>query len=533
MPLSTGIIFDHIIPEADRTQLFQISVIIFVCTLITALFSLVKTMTILSFSSRTCYALQTAVWDRLLALPVNFFRKYTAGDLAQRSLGISRIQGLMDSTVISTFLNTIFSIGFLLLLFYYSVSLALIGVAISLAFVIVSTILSWLILKYQKKLIGLEGEISGMVYQFISAISKIRMCGAENRILNNWAEKFYIKKSLSYKSGAISNISIVVNSFLPVVASIIIFAWVIYKTSKGDMSAGSFMAFNTAYISFQGSLLSLSSTFIQILSVLPVYQRIKPILETKPELNGVQVIPKKLTGRIEINDVSFRYSDDGEEVLKNVSMSVEPGSFVAIVGKSGSGKSTLMRLLLGFEKANKGTVYYDSYDISLLDKKELRRQLGVVLQNSSLVQGSIFDNIVGSLPLTLEDAWEAAKMAGCEKDISEMPMGLHTLITAGGGTISGGQKQRLMIARALVKKPGIIFFDEATSALDNKTQSIVSHTIEKLNVTRIVIAHRLSTIINADKIYVLDNGSVVQSGTYNELINEDGPFKELATRQII
>lgn len=533
MPLSTGVIFDHIIPEADRTQLFQIAVIIFVCTLITSLFALVRTMTVLSFSSRTGYALQAAVWDRLLALPVNFFRNYTAGDLAQRSLGISRIQGLMDSTVISTFLNTIFSVGFLLLLFYYSVSLALIGVAISLVFVIVSTLFSWLILKYQKKLIGLEGEISGMIYQFISAISKIRMCGAENRILNNWAEKFYIKKSLSYKSGAISNISIVVNSFLPIIASIIIFAWVIYKTSKGDMSAGSFMAFNTAYISFQGSLLSLSSTFIQILSILPVYQRIKPILETKPELNEAQIIPKKLTGRIEINDVSFKYSDDGEEVLKNVSMSVEPGSFVAIVGKSGSGKSTLMRLLLGFEKANKGTVYYDSYDISLLDKKELRRQLGVVLQNSSLVQGSIFDNIVGSLPLTLDDAWEAAKMAGCEKDISEMPMGLHTLITAGGGTISGGQKQRLMIARALVKKPGIIFFDEATSALDNKTQSIVSLTIERLNITRIVIAHRLSTIINADKIYVLDNGSIVQSGTYNELINEEGSFKELATRQII
>jgi ATP-binding cassette subfamily C protein len=264
----------------------------------------------------------------------------------------------------------------------------------------------------------------------------------------------------------------------------------------------------------------------------PTYERAKPILETLPEVDEMKADPGELTGELEVSHVSFRYREDGPIVLKDVSVQVKPGEFVALVGPSGSGKSTLFRLLLGFEKLEAGAVYYNGRDLVGLDIREVRRQIGVVLQNGKLMAGDIFTNIIGSSLLTLEDARQAARMAGLEDDLKAMPMGLHTVISEGGGTLSGGQRQRLLIARALVHRPRILFFDEATSALDNRTQAIVSESLDNLQATRIVIAHRLSTIMNADRIYVLQDGRVVQQGTYDELIQAEGVFADLAKRQM-
>ncbi len=235
---------------------------------------------------------------------------------------------------------------------------------------------------------------------------------------------------------------------------------------------------------------------------------------------------------LEINHLSFRYHPNMPFVLRDLSFAVKPGEFVAIVGPSGSGKSTLLRLLVGFEKPESGAIYYDGQDLAGLDIQAVRQQMGVVIQNARLVSGTVFHNIVGSAALTLDDAWQAARMAGLEQDISEMPMGMHTVISEGGGSLSGGQRQRLFIARAIVKKPRILLFDEATSSLDNQTQSIVSSSLDALQVTRIVIAHRLSTIINADRILVMEKGVVVQCGAHHELVNQNGLFRELAKRQL-
>ena len=532
-PLATGYIFDTIIPEAARNQLLQVAVIVFTSSITISLLAFTKSIALLRFSSKVGYKTQAAVWDRLLSLPVKFFKEYTAGDLAQRSMGIDHIRGMIDNVVMTALTNSIFSIGFLCLLFYYSVSLALVGLTISAVLIIITTLLSLLILKYQKQLIKIEGEISGIVLQFITGISKLRISGAEDQAFCVWADKFTNQKIFAMKAGVINNVGAVINSFSPIIASMIIFAWVILSMTKGSLSPGEYMAFNSAYLSLQSALLQMSATLLSILSIIPVYKRLKPILTELPEVSIKKPSPGKLAGNIEINNVSFKYDTKEPDVLRNVSLSIKSGDFVAIVGSSGSGKSTLMRLLLGFEKPDMGTIYYDNNDISSIDIKELRRQLGVVLQNSNLMQGSIYKNIIGASPLSVEDAWEAAVMAGCDKDIKEMPMGMHTVISTGGGTISGGQKQRIMIARALVKKPGILLFDEATSALDNKTQAIVSKTVKRLQITRIVIAHRLSTIINADKIFVLKDGKIAQQGKYKVLIKEDGPFGQLARRQMI
>jgi ABC-type bacteriocin/lantibiotic exporter with double-glycine peptidase domain len=272
--------------------------------------------------------------------------------------------------------------------------------------------------------------------------------------------------------------------------------------------------------------------FTSILSIVPLYERIKPIIEAAPEVDVNKAAPGELNGHIDVASIRFRYIPDGQLIVKDVSLEVAPGEYVALVGGSGSGKSTLFRILLGFEIPESGTIYYDGKDITSLDIQELRRQVGVVLQNGKIMGGPIFLNILGASNLSLDDAWEAARMAGLDADIKAMPMGMYTVLSPGGGTLSGGQRQRLLIARAIVRKPRILFFDEATSALDNKTQAVVSRSLERLQASRLVIAHRLSTIINADRILVMDRGRLVQTGTYNELMKQEGLFAELAKRQI-
>lgn len=280
------------------------------------------------------------------------------------------------------------------------------------------------------------------------------------------------------------------------------------------------------------SAVLMASVIGYAVQIVPLYERARPILQTPPEVDPAKTVPGDLSGEVELSHVSFRYQADGPLVLDDVSVQVRPGEFIAFVGPSGAGKSTIIRLLLGFETPAAGSIYYDRDDLDGLDRQALRRQIGVVLQDGKLMPGDVFSNIVGSAPLTLEDAWDAAQLAGLEDDIHDMPMGMQTVIGEGGGTLSGGQRQRLMIARAVVSRPRILLLDEATSALDNRTQAAVSRSLERLKATRIVVAHRLSTIRNADCIYVLDGGHIVQRGSYADLIQQPGMFADLAKRQL-
>ena len=298
------------------------------------------------------------------------------------------------------------------------------------------------------------------------------------------------------------------------------------------MSVGDFLAFNAALSNFLAGTLQMSGSLISLLHAVPFYERLKPILEAEPEVDRSKTDPGPLTGRLELNRVSFRYGAQGPWIVRDLSLTIEPGAFVALVGPSGAGKSTLLRLLLGFETPDSGAIYYDNFDLAAVDVHRVRRQIGVVLQTAQVMPGDILNNIVGSSGLGRDEAWEAARAAGLAEDIEAMPMGLGTLVNEGGSTLSGGQRQRLIIARALVRKPRIIFFDEATSALDNRTQAEVQQSLASLKATRLVIAHRLSTIVRADRIIVLDQGRIVETGTYDELTNQSGLFREMVRRQL-
>ncbi|MBA4394005.1 MAG: NHLP bacteriocin export ABC transporter permease/ATPase subunit [Desulfobacca sp.] len=531
-PILTGHIFGELIPEAARGKLLQMGIILLSCAAVTILFDITKGISIVRIEGKTDSSLQAAVIDRLISLPVPFFRKYSVGDLTNRSLGINAIRQILSSVTISAILGVIFSVFNLILLFYYSWKLALVALALTSIglIVLVSGILYQT--KRQKEVQEIDGKTSGVLLQFITGIAKIKVSGTENKAFASWAELFRKNKQLSYRINEIGSSLSTFQAFFSVITTLVIFAWVAWSL-EGKMPVGEFMAFNSAFGSFQGAFSQMAMAMTHSLVVFPLYQRLKPILQALPESDELKTHPGELSGGIEMSHVSFRYSSDSPLVLKDISLQVRPGEFVAIIGGSGSGKSTLIRLLLGFEKPEAGGIYYDNQDLSTLDIREIRRQIGVVLQTSKVMSGDIFKNIVGASPLTMEDAWAAARMAGLDQDIETMPMKMMTIVSPGGTNLSGGQRQRLLIARALVRKPRIIFFDEATSALDNRTQTIVSQGLESLRVARVVIAHRLSTIINADRIYVLHHGEVIETGRYDELMEQKGYFYELAKRQIV
>lgn len=531
VPVATGIIFNRIVPNAERSQLLQLSLLLFVIAIASAMFQVTQNIAVLRLRGRLSMKIQSALWDRLLNLPASFFRNYTAGDLGVRVMGINAIEQTLSDPVIGAFLMGIFSIFSFLLLFIYDTGLAIIATLLTLILIIAVMVISRAQIRYQRQAVELQGKISGTVLQAITGINKFRAAGAESRAFASWAQEFSQLKQTAYKARDNANKLAVFNAGFYVLIFIVIFG-AVALSSQRDLATGTFLAFNAAFIQFFISALMLSTTFIATLNIVPTFERVRPILETPPEVDELKVHPGELTGQLEVSHLSFRYYEDAPLVLDGVSLHAEPGEFVALVGPSGSGKSTLFRLLLGFERPTSGIIYYDGYDLAGLDSREVRRQIGVVLQNGQLMTGDIYTNIIGSSLLTANDAWEAIRMAGLEDDIKQMPMGLHTVISAGGGTLSGGQRQRLLIARAIVHKPRLLFFDEATSALDSRTQAMISESLENLQATRIVIAHRLSTIVNADRIYVLEHGRVAQAGTYEELINQPGPFAELAKRQI-
>lgn len=539
-PYATGQIFDQAIPQAEKGLLIQFTVALFVAAITSGAFKIAQSVAVIRIQGKMDYSIQAALWDRLLNLPATFFREYASGDLADRASGVNKIRDLVAGAGVAAILGMLTSVFYLGMLFKYSMAMAMLSVALTIVFVGFTTAMNFMQLRYQRQMAGSMGKITGMVLQLISGVGKLRVSGAENHAFRVWAERFAEQRRISFKAERIQNHVAIFNSSFAIFASMAIFLVLVMVQTKAKaagavapgMTTGDFIAFSAAFGLFVASIQALSDASLSLLGIVPIYERLKPIITTQAESDESKAYPGKLTGEIEISHVHFRYAEDGPWILKDVTMKIQPGEFVAFVGGSGSGKSTMMRLMLGFETPEKGTLYYDGQDLNTLDLREVRQQLGVVLQSSRVLPTDIFRNITGTSSLTIEDAWDAARAAGLAEDIEQMPMGMHTYVAEGGGGFSGGQKQRLLIARAVVNKPRVIFLDEATSALDNRTQAIVTESMNKMQATRIVIAHRLSTIIHADRICVLEAGVIKEMGNFQELMKLDGLFATLAKRQI-
>ena len=463
-----------------------------------------------------------------MSLPADFFRSYSAGELRSRSQSVNQLCSLLMGMVMSTGLTSLASLMYVTQIFSYTPMLVVPSLIIILVTVIFSTVSTLVQIKINKKVLEQGAKESGMSYAMITGVQKIKLAGAEKRIFAKWLDIYSEEAELTYNPPMFIKINSVISLAITLISNIVLY----YMAVKSGIGQSSYFAFTSAYGMLSGAFTMLSGVALSAAKVKPILEMAEPFLNTEPETSENKEIVTSLSGGVELDHISFRYAEGLPLVIDDLSLKITPGEYVAIVGKTGCGKSTLMRILLGFEKPEKGTVRFDGKDINTLDLPSLRKKIGTVMQDAGLFQGDIYSNIVITAPqLTLDAAWEAAEKAGIADDIREMPMGMNTVIAEGQGGISGGQRQRLMIARAIAPKPKLLMFDEATSALDNKTQKQVSEALDSMGCTRIVIAHRLSTIKHCDRILVIDGGRIIEDGKYEELIAKNGYFAELVERQ--
>ena len=528
MPRITKALTGPVISSGSSEVLVGIAVCM-LCTAISAqLITSVNAMLNSRMQLKTSLGVQSAMMMRVMSLPANFFRQYSAGELTSRSQSVDQLCNLIIGMIVGTGLTSLTSLLYITQIFSFARALvipSLLIILVTVAFSVISSIVQIRISKQQMELAAKE---SGMTYAMISGVQKIKLSGAEKRFFARWLNLYSNSAELTYAPPTFIKVNAVITTAISLISNIILF----FIAVKSGIDQSNYFAFTAAYGAVMGSFNSLAGIALSVGRIKPILEMAEPFLKAEPETSENKEIVTRLSGSIELNNVYFRYSENSPYIVNNLSLKIKAGEYVAIVGRTGCGKSTLMRLLLGFEKPEKGAVYYDGKDLNRLDLGSLRRKIGSVIQSGGLFQGDIFSNIVISAPhLTLDDAWEAAEVAGIAEDIRNMPMGMQTLISEGQGGISGGQKQRLMIARAVAPKPKILMFDEATSALDNKTQRQVSEALDKMGCTRIVIAHRLSTIRHCDRILVLDGGNVIEQGSYDELIAKNGYFAELVERQ--
>ena len=528
-PMANKLIFDTVIPTGDAIDLLPITGLLVGATVGTMLFTLTRNLYITRVQHIVDLHTHNAIMARTFLLSPTFFSKHASGELTAKISNLSTLCNMINETIIGAGLSAVLSLIYFMQLWVYGRSLLLP------AFIILAcqTVVLWLNYKrtvriqctYTQK----AAQLSGLEYNMLAGIQKIKLTGSENRAFTRWLDYYTDQARPLYNPAFIGRLYKALTALLGIGGTAIIF----WSTLSNNVSPSDYIAFSSAFGMMTAAMAQMNQILPSVARIKPLLESVRPILEAVPEMEQKAPQVEDLLGSIEVSGLSFRYQEDSPLVLDDLSLKIESGEYVGIVGKSGSGKTTLMRLLLGFEQPLNGGIYYDNYDLSKVDKTSLRRKIGCCLQSGSLFTGDLFQNITITAPwATHKDVWDALRMACLDEDVRRMPMGLHTIVSEGGGEFSGGQKQRILIARALISKPQIIFFDEATSALDNISQKQVSENLDTLHCTRVVIAQRLSTIRHCDRIIVLNKGKIAEQGTYEELMEKKGLFYEMSLRQL-
>ena len=547
-PAMTSLLLSEVVESKDLRLLAVIFAVLFIITIAVFIITSMKQLLLARISTKVAVPLQTAFMMRVLSAPAGELRSFSAGDLGMKVGSMySNLKQLLNM-FLSMMLTAACSFFCFIQMFQFAAGPALIALAVTIILVIlyIHVILKQADVSTDRMVF--QAEESGLTYSLIDGMQKITLAGAEKRAFSIWAGVYQKSVRTLYDPPLLLKVFSMLTPVIMLAGMILM-----YLTAfSAEVPPSSFIAFLSSYGLLTGALTMVSTNVTAFANALPVFRVLKPVMDLEPETGGDKEVVQRLKGNISVRDVTFRYTPAMPPVLENLNMEIHAGDYVAIVGSTGCGKTTIMRLLLGLENPDHGSILYDGKNLQSLDVTSLRRKIGSVLQNGEIFQGTIFSNITISGTATTQrdgpfvqsesasgaalseaDAWEAAEIAGIADDIRHMPLQMNTPLPDGGRGVSGGQKQRLLIARAIASKPSILIFDEATSALDNLTQKAVSDAIGELSCTRIVIAHRLSTIQNCDRIFCLDKGHIVEEGSYEELMEKDGFFAELVRRQQI
>ena len=528
IPYLTKQLTGNVVQSADMNKFILMSIYVVSAAFGLLIVNAVKTYFNTRISIKISKSVQEATMMRILSFPTSFFKKYNTGELTVRFSSVLSLTAAIMNGAFVTMLSVIISFAYLFQLIGFAPVLILPVVFILLVTSGFTIFMSFIQKGHTSRLLAASSKEAGVTYEMINGIQKIRLSGSEKRVFAKWASVYSKSARIRYRPPLIIRLSPAISFLITLLGNIAIYTIAV----KNNIDASSYMAFVSSYGVLSGAFASLTQVVGLVSTTKPLFEMARPILETEPEVNEGKITVTSVSGNITLENLSFKYNENGPLIVNNLSLNIKEGEYIAIVGKTGCGKSTLVRLLLGFEKPDEGRVLFDGVDINDVDVSSLRKYIGTVMQNGNLFHADILSNIIISSPnLSEKEAWEAAEIANIANDIREMPMGMKTVISEGQGGISGGQKQRIMIARAIVHKPKILVFDEATSALDNKTQKSITESINKLNCTRIVIAHRLSTIQNADRIIMLEGGKIIEEGNYQSLIEKKGKFAELVERQ--
>lgn len=531
LPVGTGAILGSIVPVGQTGPLLAAALLLLLASVATTGFLLSRSAGLLRLQGRMLTRMQSGLWDRLIALPVRFFRRFSVADLTLRVNAVDAIQQIFASVASQTLLaavTLVFSVG---LLFFYDVQLAMVVLLVIAITVSVSAVITVAQIRRLRAMYDAKGAASSVLLQIVEGSDKIRAAAVENRALGAWATRFADQAVTLLSSERLSAIRTAIYAMLPSFLIVIVFAGVAEDPTR--MGTAATLVFLSALGQIAAATAQLDLTLGYALNVLPLFDRMKPILAEPVEVEPRASDPGLMSGHVALNAVDYRYPGMDRLVLNDLSLTAEPGEFVALVGPSGSGKSTIVRLLLGFDRPESGTVSYDGKDLGTLDTRAVRAQIGVALQNAAVTGADLLSVITGDWPLTEKDAWDAAEKVGLADDIRALPMGMRTMVGENAVTFSGGQRQRLVLAATIARNPRLVILDEATSALDSINQARVSESFDRLHVTRIVVAHRLGTIRNADKIIVLDAGRIVQQGTFDELAARPGLFQNMVRRQTL
>lgn len=534
-PFLNAVLFDVAVPIGDNSLLLQIFLSMLMIAIGSEMFILGREFMIIKLEEALDREFESAIWQRVLDLPLRFFRQFQIGDLFIRIFSVSEIRKTFSGQALRIILNSLLSLIYLIPMLYYSFYLSLVGLATSFLGIICT---AWALAKnveFHRQILDLKAKMNNQILALLAGISKIRIFGAENLIFVLWEKIFYPIKRIEWSMQRLNNVVDVINFTISSLATLSIYAIVIIVLqdtgeNRFQITTGEFLAFLAAFAPFSIAVTDLSDSLLQTIKMLPLWKKSQVLFHNNLEVDFTKSSPDKLKGNIEVDHLSFRY-ENCPHILEDISLKIKEGENIGIVGLSGCGKSTLLRLLIGFEVPESGAIYYDHKDLSTLDLKQVRKQMGIILQTSTLFDGTIYENIATSGFYTEQQIEQALYLAGFEEDLKRLPMGINTVLMDKGNTLSGGQRQRLLIARALVSEPKILILDEATSALDNATQDFIARNLELLNVTRITVAHRLMRLKKVDRIYVLSQGRIEDIGTFDELAARKGTFSHLLAKQ--